>query len=394
MGKSFLSIKLKEGYRLLFHQQWPDMVGGVLLGLLSILIVAWSRPWGIVGGMRNWADWVFYGIGIIPEAPEHPLFFSSSIMDIGLLLGAFAAALLAKEFALRTSPKLEIAKGFCGGILMGVGSSLAMGCNVGAFYTTLIHLSANGFTMMVGLIAGAYIGLRYLLWELEHFPAAPAAMTKPRENPNAFDWKTVQPYVGGVILLGMVVAACVYNRYDYTEIGGVLLFGVLFGIVLQRCRFCFVRAFRDPFMTGEATVAKAIVVSILIGTIGVSILKWNGFRPETLYVVPTFGWGSLLGGLIFGIGMVIAGGCGSGTLWRVAEGHLKLWMALLSFALTNSLMNMFLQGTGLKAKLGFSVFLPNIFGWQGALLAVALVLFLWYLVLSWNEETDKFTIGM
>jgi uncharacterized membrane protein YedE/YeeE len=147
-------------------------------------------------------------------------------------------------------------------------------------------------------------------------------------------------------------------------------------------------------MTGEATVAKAIVVSILIGTVGVAILKWNGFRPESLYVVPNFGWGSLVGGTIFGTGMVIAGGCGSGTLWRVAEGHLKLAMALLSFALTNSLMNILLQNSGLKAKLGYSVFLPSIFGWQGALLAIALVLFLWYLVLSWNEETNKFTVGM
>ena len=394
MSENFLSVKLKEGYRLLFRQQWPDMVGGVLLGLLSILIVAWSRPWGIVGGIRNWADWVFYGIGLIKEAPEHPLLFSSSIMDIGLLLGAFAAALLASEFALRTAPRLEIAKGFCGGILMGVGSSLAMGCNVGAFYTTLINLSANSFAMMAGLIAGAYIGLRYLLWELEKFPAAPVATVKPRENANTFDWKAAQPYAGGAILVGLLIAAYIYNRYDYTVIGGLLLFGALFGIVLQRCRFCFVRAFRDPFMTGEASVAKAVVVSILIGTVGVAIFKWNGFRPASLYVVPTFGWGSLFGGMVFGIGMVIAGGCGSGTLWRVAEGHLKLWTALLSFALTNSLMNVLLESTGLKSKLGVSVFLPSVLGWQGALLTVALVLFLWYLILSWNEETNKFTVGI
>ncbi len=394
MSNNFLSIKLKEGYRFLFHQQWPDMVGGVLLGLLSIMIVMWSRPWGIVGGMRNWADWIFYGVGIISKAPEHPLFFSSSIMDIGLLLGAFAAALMAKEFALRTSPKLEIMKGFCGGILMGVGSSLAMGCNVGAFYSTLINLSANGFTMMAGLIVGAYIGLRYLLWELENFPAPPTAMVKPKQNVNAFDLKAVQPYAGGAVLLGMLIAAYIYNRYDYTEIGGLLLFGMFFGIVLQRCRFCFVRAFRDPFMTGDAAVVKAVVVSVLIGTAGVAIMKWNGFRPASLYVVPTFGWGSLLGGMIFGIGMVIAGGCGSGTLWRVAEGHLKLWVALISFALTNSLMNIFLVGTGLKAKLGLAVFLPDVFGWQGALGVIALVLFLWYFVLSWNEETNKFTVGV
>jgi hypothetical protein len=390
--KNFLSIRLKEGYRIVFQEQWPDMVGGVFLGLLSILIVAWSRPWGIVGGMRNWADWVFYGIGIIPAAPEHPLFFSSSIMDIGLLAGAFGSALLAREFALRTSPKLEIAKGFCGGILMGIGSSLAMGCNVGAFYTTLINLSANGFTMMLGLILGAYFGLRYLLWELEKFPATPTVVMKSSSSSSG--WKKAQPYVGGLVFAGILLSAYSYTLYDYTEIAGLLIFGMFFGMVLQRCRFCFVRAFRDPFMTGEATVAKAVVVSILIGAAGVAILKWNGFRPESLYVVPTFGWGSFVGGTIFGTGMVIAGGCGSGTLWRVAEGHLKLWMALATFAFTNSLMNIFLQSTGLKGKLGVPVFLPSILGWQGAFLALILVLLVWYVVLAWNEETNKFTVGM
>jgi hypothetical protein len=219
-------------------------------------------------------------------------------------------------------------------------------------------------------------------------------MVKPKQSKDAFDWKTVQQYAGGVIFAVTLLSAYFYSLYDYTEIAGLLIFGMLFGLVLQRCRFCFVRAFRDPFMTGEAGMVKAVVVSILIGAAGVAILKWNGFRPESLYVVPTFGWGSLVGGFIFGTGMVIAGGCGSGTLWRVAEGHLKLWVALVSFALTNSLMNILLQNTGLKGKLGSPVFLPNVLGWRGAFLAVVLVLFLWYFILAWNEETNKFTVGM
>ncbi|MBW2099799.1 MAG: YeeE/YedE family protein [Deltaproteobacteria bacterium] len=100
-----LNKKLKENYRSLFNQQWSPLTGGILLGLLSILILAWSRPWGIVGGIRNWADWLFYLIGVFPEKPNNPFFYSSSIMDIGLIMGAFASALAAKEFALRIPQK-------------------------------------------------------------------------------------------------------------------------------------------------------------------------------------------------------------------------------------------------------------------------------------------------
>lgn len=66
-GESILKSKLRQGYAVLFYQQWPALTGGILLGIFSILIVAWSRPWGIVGGIRNWADWLFYGLAFFPE---------------------------------------------------------------------------------------------------------------------------------------------------------------------------------------------------------------------------------------------------------------------------------------------------------------------------------------
>ena len=185
---------------------------------------------------------------------------------------------MAKEFAFRWAPTLEMIKGLAGGVLMGVGSALAIGCNVGAFYTPLINLSASGFPMLIGLMIGAFIGLKYLLWELEKFPSKAAFVPTSKSGEKKFDWKTVQPYLGVLVLLGLVLWAYAYAGRAYTEIGGLLLFGAAFGIILQRCRFCFVRAFRDPFMTGEAGIAKAIALSIILGSLGVAVLKWTGVR--------------------------------------------------------------------------------------------------------------------
>ncbi|MGO9177591.1 MAG: hypothetical protein ACLQED_15880, partial [Desulfobaccales bacterium] len=64
--------ELKKGYHILFRKQWPPIVGGLLIGLLAILIEAWSRPWGIVAGIRNWADWLFYGVGLYAQKPDNP----------------------------------------------------------------------------------------------------------------------------------------------------------------------------------------------------------------------------------------------------------------------------------------------------------------------------------
>jgi uncharacterized membrane protein YedE/YeeE len=357
--------------------------------------MAWSRPWGILGGIRNWGDWLFYGIGLYAEEPNTPFLFSPSVIDLGLLLGSFASALLAREFAFRMPSKVEIVKGLGGGVFMGLGSSLALGCNVGAFYSPLINLSASGLSMMIGLIIGAYLGLRCLLWEVEHFPSASSSATiHPKKLRARYDWRRFHPYLGAAVLVGLIAMSHHYSKLAYTEAGGLLLFGAAFGVVIQRCRFCFVRAFRDPFMTGEAAIGKAVALSIIVASIGVAVLKWNGFRGESMFVVPTFGWGSMVGGVIFGIGMVIAGGCGSGTLWRVAEGNLKLWIVLFAFATSNSIINAFMQSRGLRDKLGVAIFLPDLLGWEGAILLVVGILMIWYLILSWNEETNKLTVGL
>ncbi|MGB7911562.1 MAG: YeeE/YedE thiosulfate transporter family protein [Desulfobaccales bacterium] len=385
--------ELKRGYSLVFEKQWPPLVGGLLIGLLAIMIEAWSRPWGIVAGIRNWADWLFYGVGLYAQKPDNPFLFSPSVMDLGLILGSLAAALLAKEFALQRPPKLEAVKGLVGGLFMGVGSSLALGCNVGAFFSPLVNLSANAFLMMIGLICGAYLGLRYILWEVENLPSpSPAlAATSPKQTP-AVNWKMAHPYLGALVLVGLVLAAHLYGKFSYAEAGGLLLFGAAFGVVIQRCRFCFVRAFRDPFMTGESEIGKAVAISIIIAVIGIAILKATGLRRETMYVIPAFGWGSLVGGVIFGIGMVVAGGCGSGTLWRVAEGNMKLWIALFAFATSNSLMTEWLRAWGIRPKLGSAVFLPYYLGWEGAVFLVIGIALIWLVVLAWNEQTNKFTV--
>ena len=84
-----------------------------------------------------------------------------------------------------------------------------------------------------------------------------------------------------------------------------------------------VRAFREPFMTGDAEHTRAAALALVISTLGFAILKFTDLKDKGEWVLPAAGAGALLGGLIFGIGMVLAGGCGSGSIWRVGEGQVK-----------------------------------------------------------------------
>ncbi len=380
--------KVKENYKAFFQTTWSPMTGGIVIAFLCVFMVAWHRPFGIVGGIRNWADWLFYSIGLFhawKQPPPHPLYFSSSVIDIGFLAGAWISAVIGKEFAFRVPPVLELIKGFFSGILMGLGAAFAFGCNVGGFYSATQNLAANGLVMFIGLICGVAIGLKYLFWEMEHIPAGPP-------GPTLLD-KKIPPAVGFIAILIMIIAAFAYTNSSKSGadlMAGYLLIGGAIGFVFQRSRFCMVNGFREPFMTGDARMGKAVAISVIIGTLGIAIIKYMGLRPEMLYVTPCFWWGALIGGFIFGMGMVVAGGCGTGSLWRVGEGQVKLIVVATMFALSNSIFRYYFTQTGFLYKLGKPIYLPDYLGYGGSVILITIIMILWYLIIDWNEETNKF----
>ena len=227
---------------------------------------------------------------------------------------------------------------------------------------------------------------------MNNLPAKKPRITPPsdKEKKPKIDWKKAQPLLGIIVLVLSLVANQIYFHLHYSQIGGLLVFGLLIGFVMHRCRFCFVRAFRCPYMTGDADMIKVVAMSLFIYAFGTIIIKWQGLRPDMIGVYQPFWLGSLLGGVVFGIGMLIAGGCGSGTLWRVGEGHTKLWVALAGFALSQSLFYSFLRKFDLMGTLGKAFFMPDIFTWQFTMPVLGIILLAWYFVAVWNEKTEKF----
>ena len=231
--------------------------------------------------------------------------------------------------------------------------------------------------MMFGLGIGAFVGLKLLVWEIEYLPATSwGALKVPKVDNTSGASSKAQPIAGFVILLLSIPLMLTYDAFDYSVTGGFLLFGLLIGIVMQRSRFCFVRAFRDPFMTGDAEATKAVVLAVIISVIGFTILKWTDLRSWDVAGQPGVWIGSLMGGIIFGIGMSFSGGCASGTIWRAGEGQVKLWVTLVTFALSTSYFREWLVASGLRARLGEELFLPDVIGWKMALIIIIAIMFL------------------
>ena len=375
----------------LFERAWPVWGAAIVVATINVFLFAFDRPWTASDGMRNWGDWLFTGLGVI-ERPDLivPWLYSGSLLNLGVLLGGAAAALAAREFAIRIPARGELVKGAVGGGLMGIGSMLAFGCNIGGFFSAISALSLAGFGMMLGLGVGSVLGLRYLLWELEHRPQWSRGRGRAVDSQGA-DSAGPQRLLGALLLAALVSAPFIYGAAGYPKQGVVLLFGAAFGVVFQRSRFCLVRAFREPFMTGEASHTRAAALALVLSTLGFAILKYTDAKDRGEWVFAAVGVGALLGGTLFGVGMTVAGGCGAGSIWRAGEGQVKLWAALATFAVGASLTRLALTESGAMSKLGVAIFLPSVVGWGGAIVLVVAVMAAWAIAMTWNEDARKFS---
>jgi hypothetical protein len=395
--QSVLVIILKDAYAKIFYKDWPVWLGGLLIGITSVITFAWARPWGVVGGVREWVDWLFYSFGIYNSHPYYlPHLSSSSVLTFGLIWGAFASSLLSKKFSIRIPPPFELIRGAIGGTLMGIGAAMAGGCNVGGFFSAISALSLSGLAMMIGLSIGSFLEVRYLYWEMQHlhFRRGEGVQKRPKE-----DQKDIRPYLGALAILAVFIAVYIYRSYgvdpasgfNYSRIGGLLFSGVTFGIILHRSRFAFLQGFREPFITGNAHQSRGMAIAVIVSVLGFSAIKASGLRPEWVYVMPTFWFGSLIGGIIFGFGMPFAGGCASGTCWRSAEGNVKNMIALIFFGVSNSLSTLLITSSKtLTSLMGKSVFLPDHLSYFWSVTLIVAIMLLYYLITSWNEKTGAF----
>jgi uncharacterized membrane protein YedE/YeeE len=124
--------------------------------------------------------------------------------------------------------------------------------------------------------------------------------------------------------------------------GTAILMGLALGYILQRGRFCLNSAFRDIIFIQDYTLFRAYVFAVVVAIVGSNLLEDFGLLQvinadtgalETTNLmrqafVPV---ANVLGGFLFGLGIVLAGGCASGIVYRIGEGQLSALVAILGF---------------------------------------------------------------
>ena len=202
-------------------------------------------------------------------------------------------------------------------------------------------------------------------------------------------------------ILALLVAAVVVllAAAVSSEMALFWTFGLAFGFVLQRSRFCFASSFRDIFLLRHGRSMRGVLVGLAVATVGFSVLMARqvpnpslGILPPSANVLP-IGWHLVVGGLLFGVGMVVAGGCVSGSIYRMGEGYVASWVSFGGL----------MVGLGAAAYTwnwwwnfsiadGPRIWLPTYLGHAGALIVTLLGLLAVYLLVMWWESRGGLTM--
>jgi hypothetical protein len=151
------------------------VAGAIALVVLNFATLALSgRPWGVTSAFALWgakaaqfvgidtASWTYWSTKANAAALAAPVTHDvTSVMDIGIVLGAMLAAALAGRYApVWRVPLRSLAAAVAGGLMLGYGARLAYGCNIGAYFSGIVSGSLHGWLWLVAAFAGNVFGTR------------------------------------------------------------------------------------------------------------------------------------------------------------------------------------------------------------------------------------------
>ncbi|MCG8499596.1 MAG: YeeE/YedE family protein [Firmicutes bacterium] len=172
-----MDLKSNKFYQQWFKNAWTYVTGAILLSLFQIVtLVVTGKPWGVSSTLTNWGAWLYSAVGgqvdswyyFSSERAQITLdagFFNDagSMRNLGIIFGALLATLLASQFKFKKIKSMkQVIAAILGGLLMGYGARVGLGCNIGALYSSIASLSVSGWVFAIFLFLGALVGSKLL----------------------------------------------------------------------------------------------------------------------------------------------------------------------------------------------------------------------------------------
>ncbi len=314
-------------------------VYALALGILSALLLystyflaGRGTYWGITTGESKlggllWALAIDPGIGDTLYYRTfklvNPLSDNTQMIVVAILLGGMIGALALGEFGLKHFPNhWMLLQAIIGGFLLGYGSRLALGCNIGNYLSAWASAGLNAISFTAGMIPGVWLGTliveRVFLFRARPLPVS---FTPPL-------W--VQRLL---LVLAIIVAVVLYVLSEGVLTKLWFLFGLAFGLVGYLSRICWATGLREitnPYYGGGRMVTATALAILAYAILAYPLVLVN---PDNIGFALAKGVGQLqifLGGVIFGAGMGIAGACIFSSEWRAGGGSIYSMVVFIS----------------------------------------------------------------
>ena len=373
---------------------WSPVPAVIAAGILSTYYFGITGTfWAVTGEFTRWGGQLLQLVGVHSEEWGYyklihlegtPLTRIDGMMIIGMFGGCFAAALWANNGKQRfPRSRIRILQAVAGGIIAGFGARLAMGCNLAAFFTGIPQFSLHAWFFAIATAIGTWFGARFTLLPIFRIPVKMQKVSQASPLTQKPDQARRRFRLGMVVFFAMI-AWGLLTAADRPKLGLALLFGVGFGLLIERAQICFTSAFRDMWITGRTNMAKAIIFGMAASAIGIFSYVQLGMEPKIMWAGPN----AVIGGLLFGFGIVLAGGCETGWMYRAVEGQVHYWWGGLGNVIGSTILAYYWDGLSPALATSWDkINLLATFGPFGGLLVTYLLLLIaLILVIGWEKR--------
>ncbi|TCZ75687.1 selenium metabolism membrane protein YedE/FdhT [Paenibacillus albiflavus] len=385
----------------LFNKYWSPYIVMGIAGILSALYFGITETvWAVTGEFTRLgghilqlfgvdiSDWAYYDL---VHMNGTTLTRTDGWIVWGMFIGALMMVLFSNNFKIRVpKQKRRLLQGFIGGLIAGFGARLALGCNLAAFFTGVPQFSLHSWIFMAATAVGTYVGVKVVntrWWKGKPVLQKGNIATLTKKT------KKIQPYVGAILALCYAGLIIYFFISGQKMLGVAAIFGAAFGILIERGQICFTSAFRDLWISGRATMTKAIIIGMAISSVAtLVILIIYGLEPITKIAAPS----TFVGGALFGFGIVLAGGCETGMMYRLMEGQIVFLPVFIGNIMGATGLAYAWDHLGvfnLLVKSGSKINLIPLMGPYAALLVTLVMLGIGFAIAVYWQKNYRFGVG-
>ena len=382
--------EFKQNYLVRF---WAPVPAVIAAGVLSAYYFGITGTfWAVTGEFTRWGGHLLQFAGYHPETWGYskiiglsgtPLDRVDGVMILGMFAGCLAAALWANNVKLRLPQhRIRVAQAVVGGLIAVFGARLALGCNLAAFFPGIPQFSLHAWFFALATAAGSWFGARFTMLPLFRIPVVLQKVSAAQPLTQHAGQASRRFRLGMLVFFAFALWA-LGKTFEAPKLGLAGLFGLAFGLIIERAQVCFTSAFRDLWLTGRTQMAKAIIIGMAVSTIGVYSYVQLGVPPKVLWAGPN----AAIGGLLFGFGIVLAGGCETGWMYRAVEGQVHFWWVGLGNIIGATLLAAWWDDIAPSVATSYGkINLLTVFGPQGGLIVTYLLLATAMLAVLWWEK--------